>query len=348
MKLSDYSSIRKLLIILSIALIFCPSVKADKKEDIVILKNGDRITGEIKRMEVGILILSTDDLRTLNIEWDKIQSVQTKNLYEVELEDGRIYFGSLWPGNMEGTLLVVGAVSEDRLFMQYIVKITRIKESFWDTLEGYAKMGFYFTKANNIGQLSLGLNAKYRSRFFYSEMDINSMISTTGKELASRKQDLYLYYQHFMGNKWFWGAMTGAEENTELGLDLRALAGAGVGFDLIQNNQNLLNAQTSLVFNREWYADSTETVSNIEALLQGNYKFFIYDAPKTDLDVSAKLFPSLTNFGRVRFNLDVGLSWELFIDFYWDVSFYLNYDNKSASTASNSDYGIESAIKYEF
>jgi hypothetical protein len=318
------------------------------KEDIVILKNGDRITGEIKRLEFGILILSTDDLRTLNIEWDKIQSIQTNNLYEVELEDGRIYFGSIWPGNMEGTLLVVGAVSEDRLFMQYIVSIIRIKESFWDILDGYIKTGFYFTKANNIGQLSLGLNAKYRSRFFYSEMDLNSIITTTEKELSSRKQDLYLYYQRFMGNKWFWGAMTGAEENTELGLELRASAGAGVGFDLIKNNQNLLNAQTSLVVNREWYADSTETLFNIEGLLQGNYKFFIYDAPKTDLDVSAKLFPSLTNLGRVRFNLGVELSWELFIDFYWDVSFYLNYDNKSASTASNSDYGIESAIKYEF
>jgi hypothetical protein len=343
----NYNSIKKLIIILLSTLFFIPFAKA-QKEDIVNLMNGDRITGEIKRLEYGILEYKTDDIKTLNIEWDKIRSVQTKNLYEVELEDGRIYFGSIWPGDLEGTLLIRGAVSEDRLFMRYIVTIARIKESFWDILAGYTKLGFYFAKSNQIGQLSFGFSANYRSRYFYSEANVNSMITTTENEISSRKQDLYLSYQRFMGHRWFWGGIVGAEENSELGLQLRTLAGAGVGLDLIQTNENLLNTQAGLSVNREWYTDSTESMNNLEALLQANYKLFIYDAPKTNLGVMLKVFPSMTNFGRLRSNLDVDLSWELFIDFYWDLSFYFNYDNKPASSASQSDYGIESSIKYEF
>ena len=40
-----------------------------QKTDIVILENGDRITGEIKRLEAGLLNFSTDTMGTVNIEW---------------------------------------------------------------------------------------------------------------------------------------------------------------------------------------------------------------------------------------------------------------------------------------
>ena len=56
---------------------------------------------------------------------------------------------------------------------------------------------------------------------------------------------------------------------------------------------------------------------------------------------------SRSNFGRVRSNLDIDVDWEIFLDFYWELAFYFNYDNKPTSNASQTDYRFETAFKYE-
>ena len=42
------------------------------RTDVVTLANGDRITGEVVRLERGRLEFKTDDAGTLYLEWDKL------------------------------------------------------------------------------------------------------------------------------------------------------------------------------------------------------------------------------------------------------------------------------------
>ena len=55
--------------------------QARPKTDVVILKNGDRITGEIKGLDLGILTLKTDWMGTVEIEWDNIERVKSSFRY---------------------------------------------------------------------------------------------------------------------------------------------------------------------------------------------------------------------------------------------------------------------------
>ena len=318
-----------------------------QKTDVVIMQNDDHITGEIKKLEVGILVFKTDDAGTLDIKWNKVKSIETKNIYEVELVDGRVYYGYIEPGESEGTLIIKGVTLETRLFMEYIVKITRIRESFWDIIDGYIKLGVSYTKANEIGQLSFGFNGKYRTKVAYSELDANSVITTTGGKSTSIKQDINITHRRFMEGKWFYAGFVGAEENTELGLQLRANFGGGFGNNFIQDNHHLLLATAGLSLNREWYIDSTKATNNIEVMLTSQYLLFVYDSPKISLEPSLNVYPSITNFGRIRTNFDIDLNWEIFLDFYWVLSFYFNSDSKPTSNSSPTDYRIESTIKYE-
>ncbi len=65
------------------------------KTDLVTLANGDRITGEVKAIEQGRLVFSTDDLGTVRIEWDKVAQLVSRRTHEVELVDGTRHFGVL-------------------------------------------------------------------------------------------------------------------------------------------------------------------------------------------------------------------------------------------------------------
>ncbi|NWG28749.1 MAG: DUF481 domain-containing protein [Ignavibacteriaceae bacterium] len=320
-----------------------------QKTDVVTLKNGDKITGEVKYLKVGILTYKTDNMETISIQWDKIKSIETKNFFEVEVSDGRVFFGSIYPSADEEMMTVRGVTLDHELFMKYVVRINRIKESFWDIIEGSIKFGFSFTKASNIGQLSLGGNAKYRTKINVSELSVNSVITTTEKEPTSSKNDLSFSYQHNLQYQWFAAGIASLQENSELGIKLRASLGGGVGNNFIQTQNQWLYTLAGLSVNREAKTDQTETINNVEGLLNAQYQFFKYDHPKATFLTYIYVFPSLSNLGRFRFNYNIELSWEIVLDFYWDLTFYFEYDNQPQSeNASQSDYNIQTSLKYIF
>ena len=320
-----------------------------QKTDVVILTNGDKITGEVKYLRVGILTYKTDNMETVEIQWNKIKSIETKNFFEVEVSDGRVFYGSIFPSNNEGMMTVKGVTIDHELFMKYIVRINRIKESFWDIIEGSVKFGFSFTKASNIGQLSLGGNAKYRTKINVSELSLNSVITTTEKEPTSSKNDLSFSYQQNLEYEWFAGGIAALQENSELGIKLRASLGGGVGNNFIQSQNQWLYILAGLSVNREAKSDQTESINNVEGLISAQYQFFKYDHPKATFLTYVYVFPSLSNLGRFRFNYNIELSWEMVLDFYWDLTFYFEYDNQPQSeNASQSDYNIQTSLKYIF
>ena len=209
-------------------------------------------------------------------------------------------------------------------------------------------MGLNYAKGTTNGQFTLGANSKYRTRHANTEIDLNSIISFRQEQESSRKQDLTLSYQRFLENKWLLGGSIGLEQNTELGIELRALVNAVGGYNMVQSNENLFFGLLGLSFNRESFRDSTKPNFNLEGLIAFQYQLFIYDHPKASLNTHLTLYPGITDRGRFRLNYNITLSWEIIIDLYWDLSGYFSYDNKPTSGASSNDYGINTAFKYEF
>ncbi len=312
------------------------------------MNNGDYITGDVKKLQFGILSFSTDDMGTLQIQWKKIMHVISKNYFEVELQDGRTFFGSLDTTYSRRQMLIKGYTTEKSVFRNFVVDITPIKESFWDILDGSIKLGFNFTKGNQSGQFNLGGNTKYRTKNYNSEINLNSIISFQEQNETSRKQDLSFSLQRFLPGKWLVASGLAFEQNTELGIDLRASVTAGGGYNVVHSNNNLLYTVLGLSLNREKYFDSTEVAFNLEGVATVQYQLFIYDHPKASLTTFLMVFPGFTDWGRVRANYDIVLSWEIILDLYWDLSFYVSYDNKPTGSASSTDYGTNTSFKFDF
>jgi hypothetical protein len=74
---------------LALVLSFGATLRGQGRTDIVTLANGDRITGEVVRLDRGRLEFKTDDAGTLYLEWDKLVSVVSKRRVEVVTTDGR-------------------------------------------------------------------------------------------------------------------------------------------------------------------------------------------------------------------------------------------------------------------
>ena len=80
--------------LVAVSLTVCAaSASARDKTDVIVLKNGDRVTGEILELEYGLLRLATDDMGTVSIEWSAIASIDSQYAFDVQRAGGRQYAG---------------------------------------------------------------------------------------------------------------------------------------------------------------------------------------------------------------------------------------------------------------
>ena len=96
---------------LGMILFLSPTIVSGEKTDVVILINGDRITGEIKKLDRGKLEYSTDDMGKVYIEWDKINRIWSMDRFEIRLDTGERYIGQIREAP-EPEKMVVAAVEE--------------------------------------------------------------------------------------------------------------------------------------------------------------------------------------------------------------------------------------------
>src|ERR1700744_6077368 len=80
------------LILLRLAAWLAIAAWAPGKTDVIVMKNGDRITGEIKRLENAVLVVDLDWVDgSISVNWVKVARLESTALFIVKLEDGTLY-----------------------------------------------------------------------------------------------------------------------------------------------------------------------------------------------------------------------------------------------------------------
>ena len=84
------------IIILSSTFAISIPLFAREKTDILVMNNGDRLTGEIKGLNSGTLFVNLDYISgTSSVDWAKVDHLESKQLFLVKTEDGSVYTGTL-------------------------------------------------------------------------------------------------------------------------------------------------------------------------------------------------------------------------------------------------------------
>jgi hypothetical protein len=322
---------------------------ARDKTDVVVLRNGDRISGDIVSLEFGILTLSTDNMDTLSIEWPAVRSVTSKFDFAIERTDGTKSHGAIATSADGADLVVDSEAGAARIPMQEVDRISRFSPRFWDRINGSLAVGFSYTKSSSIEVGSVNFNANYRSTTVDGSLAFSA---NTTKDSSGKTTDRALLnsgVQFLQQSRNFWGLLGSLERDQALGIDARLLAGAALGRRFVQSSFTELTGIAGLVATEEWIVDNPESKTSVELVLGGNWQVFKFIEPKTRLDFGLYVFPSLTESGRYRSTGNLALTHKFPHDVTLGLTGYLSYDNQPPEpTAEKSDYGVTLNVGWSF
>jgi putative salt-induced outer membrane protein YdiY len=326
-------------------------VCARSKTDILHMKNGDKITCEIKNMEHGQLSIKTDYTKgTLTINWEKVERIESEQLFVLETERGKYYSGEIRTNakesqnvdvTLDGTLTV--------LQQRRVVTMEQLGRGFIGRMKGAVDYGFSFARSNKQTQSTLHLDLNSRSEDSYTTFAADSLFSTTSGVDTNRHTASTSYSHRLGSSKWSLITFGSALKSDQQQLDLRTTVGGGVERRFIYTNRSYLIGTAGVVYTNEKFSEAVngqDRFNSAEGALGLKFSTFRFDS--TEWINTLWVYPSMTTTGRVRSTFDSSLYLDLVGDLYFRFGIYHNYDSRPPTDTPKNDYGITTSIGWSF
>ena len=328
-------------------LLFAPQAGAADKVDTVRFNNGDRITCEIKKLDRGLLEVSTDLAGTLKIHWGEVASLESPREFEIEVSSGNRTYGTFAAAPAGSMNVAFQDGSTSTLALADVVRIVPIGASIWTRMDGNIDSGFSFAQANLETHLTLNAAVTYRG----PENELSSSLSAqiTTREDADRllRNTLTLTGIRARGNRWYRLVTGQLQQNDELSLDLRTVVGGGLGRDLVHTNNRLWSVIAGAVYTREQFFDQ-EPDNSAEAALGVVLDFFTPGHENFDITNSLVSYTNISGDKRLRLELQSAWSQEFLSDFYWSFNGFDSYDSSPPDETKTNDFGVSFTVGWKF
>jgi hypothetical protein len=329
---------------------------ARDKTDVMVMKNGDRMTCEVKTLARGVLFVDFDYIDgTVAVNWSKVARLESSHLFYVKTEDGSVYTGTLsTPKAGAGRPVMIHVVEapEKEIVIERsrVVRMTPASDKFWERFNGEVSVGVIYSKGNNSTQFSLGSATEYlRERWNAHASYDSNLSSSTGANVSTRNYLDTGARRLLPRNHWFYSGIADFLQSSEQGIRLQSTFGGGVGRYLTNSDHAVVAVFGGVAWQNTSYHQSNvpSPEQNVTSgLVYAEAKLFKFS--KTDLEATATVLPALSDPGRLRVNTNASYYVKLVSNLKWNVSFYGNWDNRPPPGFSGSDYGTSSGISWTF
>ena len=329
------------------------AAKAKRTDDIVILKNGDRLTGEVKGLSRGELRFKADYMaEAVRLDWARVKLLESKDRFLVYLTDGKLLtdFVRLVAANANETENFIIGLDRSALRVRQldVLRIMPVEEKFWSQLTGNVDFGLSFTSGNDQYQTELNASATYRRDKDSVTATVDSVFSGQTEGSSSARKEFTLNYERQLTPRWYVGGLFDLLSSDQQRLQLRTTVGGLIGRNVVQTERTRMSVFGGLAGTRENYSAiiAQDRKSNIDAITGIDFTTFRF----TTTDVTSRfiVFPSLTTPGRFRLQLTTDWRLKLAKDLYWGLHLYENLDTKPPVRADKNDFGISSSVGWKF
>ena len=340
--------------ILAFLLLQLPLFARDKS-DVIVMKNGDRWTGEIKALDAGVLFVSLSYVDgTVSVDWSQVANIESKQPFIVRTADGSVYTGLLKTAEQTADSPVTLQVVEENytvpLARAHVVQVEQTSLQFWRRFNGDVSFGLTYSKGNNATQYNVNSGVGYVRERWETNLGYTSNLSANNGSKTSTRNETTLGGQHLLRrSNYFYAGTADFLQSSTQGIDLQTTLGGGIGKFLKRSNRIIWTVTGGLGWQKTAYTTTVlgGTDQQLGAAMIAT-RLQVFTFKKTNLDFTATLLPVLSDLGRVKFSTNASYYLKIFGNFDWNVSFYGNWDNRPPPTFSGSDYGTSSGISWKF
>lgn len=329
---------------------------AREQSDVLVMKNGDRITCQVKSLENGVLKIDLDYVDgTMSVNWLKVARLESKFLFLVQLQDGSILSGNvLSPQELAGTPVKLEITTEKGESVEVdrseVVRMTQMSDNFAQRLNGNISLGSSYAKGNSTTQYNLGSIFGYQQIRWGGQLKFNSNLSSSsGAEVATRNQLDLTAYRLLSRTNYFVAGTYGLLQSSVQQIERQTIVAATIGRFLKNTNRVHLTVQGGFGGQRTVYTSSVEegrVQTTTVALLASNLQAFSFK--KSRLDVTGSVVPALGESGRLFTKFNAAYYLKLFGKIDWNLTLYGNWDTHPPANLTGSDYGTSTGLSYTF
>jgi putative salt-induced outer membrane protein YdiY len=323
------------------------------RKDIIVMSNGDRITGQVKRLENGLLYVEMPYVSgNIGLDWNQVDSVQSTANFQIVLNNGQRLTGTIEKISREKAnnddFLIREATEEIQVPSASIANIDSQKSTFWKQLKGNVDFGYSFTSGNNQSALNADSNATYKARSWASTVSFDSTFGGQSDAASTNREDLQVLLTRYLNRNSFVAGLSDFLHSSQQDLTLRTTLGGGYGRFLKRTTNSNLAWIGGIAYIHESFDTLTAKPTNqsMEALVGLQYNYIRFDFG--ELDSQLLIFPGLTDAGRVRITTNNSLSIKLRNNFYLQFTFWDNFDSRPPTTARKNQLGTSTGIGWSF
>ena len=320
---------------------------ASQAQDSLVLKNGNVIVGELKSLDKGVLTIETAYSKNdFTIEWSGIKEIFSKSQFLVTLTNGTRVNGT-FQSVEGGKKIIITDVSgtKTETTLEEMVYLKGLKSDFWSRAYASVDLGLSFTKANNLRQYNVRSKLGYLADKWQADIFYDDTRSKQDSVAETKRTEGGVAAKYFLQKDWYLASSLNFLSNTEQAIKLRTTGKVGGGRYLVHTNKQYWGLGAGLSFNNESFTNNTESRSSLEGYFGSELNLF--DIGDLSLLNSIFVYPSLTESGRWRTDVNLDVKYDLPLDFYIKTGFTLNYDNRPAIEGKETDYVLVFSIGWE-
>lgn len=335
------------IVVLTLLLAFPLTSFAKRNDDVVILKNGDRMTGQIKGLQYGELRFKASYMAdSVRLDWSKVERLESKDRYHIYLTDGKLFTESFNLIAADNDNFLIGDAF--RVRQMEVLRIAPLEASFFKQLEGTVDFGFSFTSGNDQYSTQLAASTTYRRGTHTVTASVESVFSGQTEGSSLTRNQFTIDYRKQVSPKWYVGTLVDFLRSDQQSLALRTTAAGFVGRNVRQTERTRLSIFAGLAGTRERYSSDLGQPRATNADVITGVDFITFRFKTTDIRSRLSVFPSLTIPGRTRVQATSDLRLEVFKDLYWGFHVYENFDSKPPLTANKNDLGVSTSLGWKF
>jgi len=224
-----------------------------------------------------------------------------------------------------------------------------VRDSFLGRVRGSTSVGVNYGKSTSIKAGSFRFDAEYNGRKSLASLSSSVDVNSSPESGTSQRMLVNYSQRFFLEGTRFWSVLSSFERIQELGIDGRLQVGLAVGRSLIRNTDSDFVGYLGAVVNEEATKGTGASQSAVEGVAGLDWRVYRFGSRDTTLTSTFLVYPSVTDFGRVRSRLDLTLTRKFTNSFTLNFSVYDDFDNRPPGTNSlRNDYGIVTSLGYTF